>query len=101
MRLQVITREEYVLSTEEFSRELREKFKKPNFNSDNRVNFLWDFGTGELNRYRGTYVVYKEGILCGQSKDKELLYRDAVFNLCSPDIDLYPVPKNGENPDFK
>jgi hypothetical protein len=60
-----------------------------------------DLQTGELNRYRGTYVAYKEGILCGQSKDGELLHKEAIFNLCSPNLEIYNVPKNGENPDFE
>ena len=95
MRLQILKREEYVLDYNEFLIEKREKSRKDAI-LDNRLNFISDFEAGKLNRYVGTYVAYKDGVLCGQSKDEELLHREAGFNLCIP-IDIFNVPKNREN----
>ena len=86
MRLQTIKLEEYVLCYEEFSIEKLQKGK-----SDNKNSFERDFLNGGLNRYKGTYVSYKDGILCGQSSDEELLRRNVYFFLCTPNVDIFRV----------
>ena len=92
MGLEIITKEEYVLSSKEFQIEKKRKIIK-NHSTNNRVSFVLDYASGELKRYKGTFVAYKEGILCGQSEDRELLYREVVFNLCEPDVKIFDLTK--------
>ncbi len=96
MGLQIIVLREYVLSLEEFrikSSERRRLNQEPN----NKKTFERDLESGILNRYIRTYVAYKEGILCGQSCDEDLLKREVHYHLCVPNVDIFKVEKEEKN----
>ena len=90
MRLKILEREEYVLSPKEFllEKEIREK---------RHACFQEDLASGRLDRYRGTNVAYKDGVLCGQSKDGSILRRDAGYVLCVNNVFVFEVPKKENN----
>ena len=90
MKLQIIEKEEYVLSLREFKHEKKSKETK---DKDNNKAFMSDLEAGVLNRYSGGHVAYKDGILCGHSKDAELLRREVNFHLCCPNVNFYKVIK--------
>lgn len=92
MRLKIIKKEEYVLDFKEFLFEKSRKDESADANND--LSFRRDLEKGDLGRYAGTFVAYKEGVLCGQSKDEETLRENINFVLCTPNISLYKVEKN-------
>lgn len=92
MRLKIIKKEEYVLDSKEF---LFEKSRKEQLeNTNNDLSFRRDMEKGALERYAGTFVAYKEGVLCGQSKNEEILRENINFVLCTPNVSLYKVEIN-------
>lgn len=93
MRLHIISRIEYVLSSKEFKIEKeKKKFREKDFSSNNQISFSSDLAQGELDRYSGTYVAYKDGILCGQSNDEITLKNEVNYTLCIPNVDIFKVP---------
>ncbi|UCD03887.1 MAG: hypothetical protein JSW73_05095 [Candidatus Woesearchaeota archaeon] len=61
------------------------------------VNDLFD---KKLVGYEGTFVAYQKGILCGQSEDGKLLYKEAKFFYDdNPNISVFKVPKDGKTLD--
>jgi hypothetical protein len=66
---------EYVLSPEEISK--YDRFGLSDFGENNFLNFKRDLLIHNLNFYKGTFVAYNKGILCGQSENRELLYQEA------------------------
>jgi len=95
-RLQIIIHEEYVLEKKDFEIEKSER-EKEGIGTDNKMNFFIDLLNGHLTRYRGTYVAYKDGVLCGQSRDRDKLLENAVYEFCGLKLSLFKVPKDGEN----
>lgn len=89
MRLQTIVKEEFVLDYREFLIEKRRNGRV----IDNKTSFENDVKSGLLDRYQETYVAYKKGILCGQSKDEKVLRKNVDFMLYNNNIDLFYVPK--------
>ncbi len=98
-KLAQIIEEEYVLSSHEYKirRFFRVKEKK---SLDNKSSFLEDLHNKKLDRYVNpavyieTFVLYKDGILCGQSKDREVLENEGKFALCEPNLAIYVIPAN-------
>ena len=95
MRLQIISREEYVLSSKDFKDE-RAKKEREGISNNNEANFLIDLSKGDLNRYKDSFVAYKEGVRCGQSEDRNSLLETASFELFTPNLSIFKVPKRGE-----
>ena len=95
MRLQIISHEEYILSSKDFEIEKRKR-KKDGMNNDNGANFLIDLSNGHLARYLSTYVAYTEGILCGQCRDRDILLENATYELCTSNISILKIPKRWE-----
>ena len=97
MRLKILEREEYVLSPKEFLLEKEIREKRQVCQTDNYACFQEDLASGRLDRYRGTNVAYKDGVLCGQSKDGSILRRDAGYVLCVNNVFVFEVPKKENN----
>ena len=71
--------------------------KQPDRGDDGSSNapcFKEDYEQGKLNRYRGTYVAYHKGVLCGQSKEGDLLYKAATNYYGRSNLVVFEVPKN-------
>ncbi len=60
--------------------------------------FLTDLQSGRLNTYRGSFVVYHKGILCGQNdnSDASLLYERAYKYYGKSNLAVFYVPKIDE-----
>jgi len=95
MILKLIKKEEYVLDSKEFQYEKSKKEQLENTNND--LSFRRDLEKGNLERYMGTFVAYKDGVLCGQSENEEILRDHVNFVLCTPNVSLYKV----ENSQYK
>ncbi len=91
MRLNTIKLEEYVLSFDEFKIERSRKESLNQLNLDNEASFKKELESGRLDRYQGTYVAYKDGILCGQSVEEEILKENVNFMLCTPNIRIFYI----------
>ncbi len=94
-RLQVIIHEEYILSNKDFKIE-KCKREKEGIGTDNKMNFFIDLSIGNLARHQGTFVAYKDGVLCGQSRDRDKLLENASYEFFTPNLSLFKVPKNRE-----
>lgn len=91
--IKITTLEEYILSHEE----LEKQRTKKDFKHDNLFYFADDLIKGRLDKHKESYVLYLRGVLCGQSKDKDLLTKTALDYYKSPNISVFRVPTNREN----
>lgn len=94
MKLNIITHTEFLLSPEDFKIEF-ERNKKRGMQT-NQDRFSQDLLEGRLDRYKigpDSYVIYKDGVLCGHSTDKVTLHNTATYHLSTPNITLFKVPK--------
>jgi|GEM_PF-1888424 len=53
--------------------------------------------TKALNRYYGSFVAYQKGILAGQSKNAEALYRTALSFYGGSTLQVFRVPRLSES----
>lgn len=60
--------------------------------ADNTEYFGKDLESGRLNAFRGSFVAYQKGVLCGQSKDRDLLFRSARACYGQSSLDVFQVP---------
>jgi len=88
-KIQIIGFNEYILS----HRELARQNSKGEFESDNILLFECDYKSGALNLYKGTFVLYHKGVLCGQSKDGELLIKKATSYYGASNLTAIHVPE--------
>jgi len=95
-RLKVISLREYVLSPEDFKDEKILRAKQ-NRHLDNESAFQEDLKINRLARYHGTYVCYKDGILCGQSKNGDQLRKEVGFELNTCNLSVYEVKTTSYN----
>lgn len=100
MRLKTIYLEEYVLEYKEFIMEKILRQKENSNSITNESSFKEDLAKNRLDRYKETFVAYKEGVFCGQSCDEEILRKNVYYTLCTPNVDIFKVPKkeNKQNP---
>lgn len=94
-RLQIIVHEEYILEKKDFEIEKRKR-EGEGMDKDNKRSFLIDLSNGHLARYTGTYLAYKDGVLCGQSRDRDKLLENANYEFCQSNLSVFKVPKIGE-----
>ncbi|UCD03781.1 MAG: hypothetical protein JSW73_04550 [Candidatus Woesearchaeota archaeon] len=92
--LKRITHKEFLLSHEELAKQ-----KGGNSKTDNTIFFIAEFNKGDLDRYRGTFVAYQKGVLCGQSKYGIVLYNQAKSYYGGSSLSVLRVPKSGETLD--
>ena len=83
----------------------KEEFTRSNSNSrdsiTNKDAFLDDFRDGRLKRYAGENVVYCDGIRCGHSTNRALLYKEAIKEYNDTNIAVFRVPnEDEEEPDL-
>jgi len=80
----------YYLTHEEFrvQRELSIR------GTNNRENFEKDLKSGELERYIGDFVAYKDGIRCGHHSDRKTLETYTFSRLTIGNLEIYHVPEN-------
>jgi hypothetical protein len=55
--------------------------------------FKEDVLNGRLNNYKETFVAYQKGILCGQSKNQEELFKKATGYYGFSSLAVFMVPK--------
>ncbi|MDO8509175.1 MAG: hypothetical protein Q7S27_05835 [Nanoarchaeota archaeon] len=94
MILKVIKKVEYVLDPKEFHEEKSKVQRRGDYIEDNSKSFIRDLELGHLDRYNRSFVAYKEGILCGHSRDEATLRDHVNFVLCTPNVSLYRVERN-------
>ena len=61
--------------------------------SDVKSFFKMDYRNGTLESYKGTFVLYWKGILCGQSANAERLLKKAQNYYGRSNLLLFEVPK--------
>ncbi len=88
-KLNIISLSEFLYS----HGELAAHDDRANSTEGNAACFINDLLTGTLERYRGTYVAYQKGILCGQSS-KRSLYNAASAYYGSSSLSVFRVPDN-------
>jgi len=88
--------EEYLLDKEIVAIWIDDK-KKENRSTDNRESFLDDLKSGTIPVFfRGKFVAYRDGVICGQSRNGWELYQKAEehYGKANP-VKVFKVPKNG------
>ena len=83
--------EEYILSHGDLAREP----EGPN-GLANAVCFMADLWRQRLEPYRGTFVAYHRGVLCGQSANRDVLWTEASAYYGSSTLAVLHVPVAGE-----
>lgn len=83
---------EYILSNEELSKHKN----RAELETDNFRCFYKDLVSEDLiSIYGGTFVAYQKGILCGQSKNRDLLKDIAKCYYGSSSLSVFLVPEEG------
>ena len=96
-KLNIIDLEEFLLSHGELS-----QHTSGVNNADNLLCYMADLRKGKLGRWAGNFVVYQRGILAGESRDGELLFKNAARYYGESSLAMFRVPKNREaDPDLK
>jgi len=88
--------EEYLLDKETAEKWIADK-KRENGSADNRESFLDDLKSGMIPVFfRGKFVAYRDGVICGQSSNGWELYQKAEeqYGKDNP-VKVFKVPKNG------
>jgi hypothetical protein len=88
--LSIIALNEYILNHGELA-------KQPNCGdnaSSNLPAFIRDLSDNRLERYKGTFVLYWKGILCGQSEHPDLLYKQASDYYGKSHLACFFVPQH-------
>jgi hypothetical protein len=80
---------EYILNHDD----LASKRDRGDSASANIPCFKEDFLKGRLNNYKETFVAYQKGILCGQSKNQEELFKKATSYYGFSSLAVFMVPK--------
>jgi hypothetical protein len=86
--IQVIELSEYILSHEA----LTHQKNRGDSASANSISFKLDFMEGLLDHYKGTSVVYHKGVLCGQSANKNKLFKKATVYYGFSNLAVFDVP---------
>ena len=95
LKLNVLTLCEFVLSKDDYA--ARPPRGRDGCASQTTRAFIDDFRAGVLNRYRGTFVAYKKGILIGQSSDQKLLLLTTGRTYGLDQLAVFPVPRVKES----
>jgi hypothetical protein len=82
-------RHDYLLSHEELSHQE----SRGESGSDNVPFFRKDVTSGLLDDYKGTAVAYHKGVLCGQDKDSDELFRKASSYYGTSSLAVFLVPE--------
>ena len=90
--IQVVDLRDYILSHEELARQpIRGRGVL-----GNDVFFEMDARAGVLDRYKGSFVLYHKGVMCGQSNDGEVLFEEAGNYYGKSDLSVFKVPDTWE-----
>lgn len=81
---------EFLFSHEELSRHKRNDWVS------NQPYFQMDYRQGKLDEYKGTFVAYHKGVMCGQSADGQKLYSEAEQYYGKSNLAVFRVPKTWE-----
>ena len=93
MTLNIFTGREYLLSHEQLARQSNSIVNA----LDNPTAFRSDFDKGQLNVYRQSFVAYQQGVLCGQSKNAELLFNKAREYYGGSNLAVFLVPDSRDD----
>jgi hypothetical protein len=87
--IRVLDLTEYILS----HAELAAQSERDESGNSNTLWFFEDLKSGALNRYKGTYVAYHKGTLCGQSSEKDSLFKQAQNYYGRSNLAVFRVPE--------